>query len=156
MATPPDLATLQAQLKQALQDAEDAEHARDTAKLARMKVSGQLSTLQKALAAVAPDASSDKDPQVAALARIEWLAIHGKPDPAAAAAAKAAEMEAPMPSRAVLEAVIAGTRKFTKEQLEFSVGETMVLTGWQMTPVELIEKGEKWLAQQVLKNSGDE
>ncbi len=156
MATPPDLATLQAQLKQALQDAEDAEHARDTAKLARMKVSGQLSTLQKALAVVAPDASSDKDPQVAALARIEWLAIHGKPDPAAAAAAKAAEMEAPMPSRAVLEAVIAGTRKFTKEQLEFSVGETMVLTGWQMTPVELIEKGEKWLAQQVLKNSGDE
>ena len=156
MATPPDLATLQAQLKQALQDAEDAEHARDTAKLARMKVSGQLSTLQKALAAVAPDASSDKDPQVAALARIEWLAIHGKPDPAAAAAAKAAEMEAPMPSRAVLEAVIAGTRKFTKEQLEFSVGETMVLTGWQMTPVELIEKGEKWLAQQVLKNSGDD
>ena len=156
MATPPDLATLQAQLKQALQDAEDAEHARDTAKLARMKVSGQLSTLQKALAAVAPDASSDKDPQVAALARIEWLAIHGKPDPAAAAAAKAAEMEAPMPSRAVLEAVISGTRKFTKEQLEFSVGETMVLTGWQMTPVELIEKGEKWLAQQVLKNSGDD
>ena len=156
MATPPDLATLQAQLKQALQDAEDAEHARDAAKLARMKVSGQLSTLQKALAAVAPDASSDKDPQVAALARIEWLAIHGKPDPAAAAAAKAAEMEAPMPSRAVLEAVIAGTRKFTKEQLEFSVGETMVLTGWQMTPVELIEKGEKWLAQQVLKNSGDD
>jgi hypothetical protein len=121
-----------------------------------MKVSGQLNTLQKALAAAAPGGSNAKDAQVAALARIEWLAVNGTPDPDAAAAAKAAEMEAPMPSRAVLEAVIAGTRKFTKEQLEFSVGETMVLTGWQMTPLELIEKGEKWMAQQVLKNSGDE
>ena len=103
--------------------------------------------------AEAPVAVEPQD--TAALARIEWLAINGTPDPAAAAAAKAAEMEAPMPSRAVLEAVIAGTRKFTKEQLEFSVGETMVLTGWQMTPLELIEKGEKWLATQVLKNQGD-
>ena len=155
MATPPDPTALQAQLKQALQDVEDAEHARDAANLSRMKVAGQLNTLQKALAAAAPDGSNAKDAQVAALARIEWLAINGAADPAAAAAAKAAEMEAPMPSRAVLEAVIAGTRKFTKEQLEFSVGETMVLTGWQMTPLELIEKGEKWLATQVLKNQGD-
>lgn len=150
MATPPDPAALQAQLRQALQDVEAAEHARDAANLARMKVAGQLNTLQKALAAAAPDGSDARDPQVAALARVEWLTLHGKPDPAAAAAAKAAEMEAPMPSRAVLEAVIAGKRKFTKEQLEFAVGETMVLTGWQMTPIELIEKGEKWLAQQVL------
>jgi hypothetical protein len=155
MATPPDSATLQAQLTQALQDVEDAEHARDAANLARMKVAGQLNTLQKALAAAAPEGSNAKDAQLAALARIEWLLVHGKPDPAAAAAAKAAEMDAPMPSRAVLEAVIAGTRKFTKEQLEFSVGESMVLTGWQMTPLELIEKGEQWLAQQVLNNSGD-
>ncbi len=150
MATPPDPAALQAQLRQALQDVEAAEHARDAANLARMKVAGQLNTLQKALAAAAPDGSDARDPQVAALTRVEWLTLHGKPDPAAAAAAKAAEMEAPMPSRAVLEAVIAGKRKFTKEQLEFAVGETMVLTGWQMTPIELIEKGEKWLAQQVL------
>jgi len=55
-----------------------------------------------------------------------------------------------MPSRSVFEAVIAGKRKFTKEQLEFAVGETMVLTGWQMTPLELIEQGEVWLAEQVL------
>ncbi|KFN44248.1 hypothetical protein [Arenimonas oryziterrae] len=153
MTTPPDLDVLQAKLKQALQDVEDAEHARDAANLARMKVAGQLNTLQKSLAAAAPEASSAADPQVAALARIEWLVMHGKPDPAAAAAAKDAEMNAPMPSRAVLEAVIAGKRNFTKEQLEFSVGETMVLTGWQMTPIELMEKGEKWLAQQVLKQS---
>jgi hypothetical protein len=154
--TTPDLKTLEARLQQALQDVDAAEHARDAANLARMKVAGQLNTLHKALAAAAPDGSEAKDPQVAALARIEWLTIHGKPDPAAAAAAKEAEMNAPMPSRAVLEAVVAGTRKFSKEQLEFTVGEVMVLTGWEMTPLELLAKGEPWLAQQVLDNQGGE
>lgn len=147
-----DATQMQAQLQQARQDLEDAEHARDAANLARMKVAGQLNTLQKALAAAAPDGSQAPDPQVAALARVEWLTIHGKPDPAAAAAAKAAEMNAPMPSRAVLEAVIAGRRQFTREQLEFSIAEAMVLTGWEMTPLELTAKGEVWLAQQVLNN----
>lgn len=154
--TTPDLKTLQARLQQAQQDIEAAEHARDAANLARMKVLGQLNTLQKALAAAAPEGSEARDAQVAALARIEWLTMHGKPDPAAALAAKEAEMNAPMPSRAVLEAVAAGTRKFSKEQLEFTVGEVMVLTGWEMTPLELLEKGEKWLAQQVLDKQGND
>lgn len=149
-----DVAALQAQLRQARQDQEDAEHARDAANLARMKVAGQLNTLQKALAAAAPEGSQAADAQVAALARVEWLTVHGKPDPAAAAAAKEAEMNAPMPSRAVLEAVIAGRRQFTREQLEFSIAEAMVVTGWEMTPLELTAKGEVWLAQQVLKNQG--
>jgi hypothetical protein len=52
----------------------------------------------------------------------------------------------------VLEAVLTGQRKFNKAQLEFTIGEVMVLTGWQMTPVELIEKGEVWMAQTVLEN----
>jgi len=149
-----EIARLRAQLEQARQDQEDAEHERDREKLARMKVAGQLNSLQKALAAVAPGGSDADDPQVAALARIEWLAVHGKPDPAAAAAAREAELNAPVPGRAVLKAVIAGSRKFTKEQLEFSISEAMVLTGWEMTPIELLEKGEVWLAKQVLKNQG--
>lgn len=135
--------------KQQLQDVEDAEHARDAANLARMKVMGQLNTLHKSLAAALPEITHH-DPQAEALLRIEWLLKHGAGDPAAAAAAKAAEMEAPMPSREVLEAVVAGKRKFNKDQLEFTIGEVMVLTFWEMTPVELMEKGEPWLAQQVL------
>ena len=135
--------------KQQLQDIEDAEHARDAANLARMKVMGQLNTLHKSLAAALPEITHH-DPQAEALLRIEWLLKHGAGDPAAAAAAKAAEMEAPMPSREVLEAVVAGKRKFNKDQLEFTIGEVMVLTFWEMTPVELMEKGEPWLAQQVL------
>ena len=54
----------------------------------------------------------------------------------------------------VLEAVIAGKRQFTKEQLEFTISEAMVLSGWELTPLELMAKGEVWLARQVLKNSG--
>ena len=134
---------------QQAQDIEDAEHARDAANLARMKIMGQLNTLHKSLAAALPEIVHH-DPQAAALLRIEWLLKHGSADPTAAAAAKAAEMEAPMPSREVLEAVVAGKREFNKAQLEFTVGEVMVLTGWEMTPIELIEKGGPWLASKVL------
>lgn len=136
------------------QDVEDAEHARDAAKLQRMKVAGQLNTLHKSLAAAAPQVEAGKDPQSDALRRIEWLASHGGAGPGAAVAAKAAEMEAPMPGRAVLEAVIAGQRKFTKAQLEFTIAEAMVLTGWQQTPLELMQQGEPWLAGLILENQG--
>lgn len=134
------------------QDVEDAEHARDAANLQRMKVAGQLNTLQKALAAAAPDVPPEKDAQSHALRRIEWLAHHGGNDPGAADAARAAEMDAPMPGRAVLEAVILGERKFTKAQLEFTIAEAMVLTGWAQTPLELMQQGEPWLAELILKN----
>jgi hypothetical protein len=143
---------LQARLQQALQDSEDAEHARDAANLARMKLQGQLQALQRALATVVPEVKDGADAQAVALQRIEWLATHGRPNPEAAAAAREAELEAPIPGRAVLEAVIAGKRSFTKEQLEFTISEAMVLNGWEMTPLELLAKGEVWLARQVLKN----
>ena len=147
-----ELAAQAARQQRLQQDVEDAEHARDAANLARMKVMGQLNTLQKSLAAAVPDVPASKDAQSDAQRRIEWLLSHGGVDAGAAEAAKAAEMEAPMPGRAVLEAVIAGERKFTKAQLEFTIAEAMVLTGWQMTPLELTEKGEPWLAQLVLDN----
>src|SRR5688500_19917799 len=103
---------LHAEIQRLRQDVEDAEHARDAANLQRMKVAGQLNTLHKSLAAAAPEISSGKDAQSDALRRIEWLAQHGGGGSEGAEAVKAAEMEAPMPSRAVLEAVVAGDRKF--------------------------------------------
>ena len=136
------------------QDIEDAEHTRDAANLARMRVFGQLNTLHKTLTAATPNYEGEKDgePQHIALRRIEWLASRGGTDPHAALAAKEAEMEAPIPGQAVLEAVIAGERRFTKGQLEFSVAEAMVLTNWELTPLEIMEKGEPWLAGLILKN----
>jgi hypothetical protein len=147
-APSPELARLR-------QDVEDAEHARDAANLQRMKVAGQLNTLHKSLAAAAPEVAAGKDAQSDALRRIEHLATHGASAPGAAEAAKAAEMDAPMPSRAVLEAVIAGERKFSKAQLEFTIAEAMVLTGWAQTPLELMAEGEPWLAALILKNQSE-
>jgi len=141
-----------ARLERLRQDVEDAEHARDAANLQRMKVAGQLNTLHKTLAAAAPQIAVGNDAQSDALRRIEWLASNGGAGPEAAEAAKAAEMDAPMPGRAVLEAVISGERKFTKAQLEFTIAEAMVLTGWNQTPLELMQQGEPWLAELVLRN----
>ncbi len=136
------------------QDIADAEHTRDVANLARMRVFGQLNTLHKTIAAATPgyDGETDGEVQHVALRRIEWLAIRGGSDPAAAEAAREAEMDAPMPSQAVLEAVMAGTRRFTKAQLEFSLSEAIVLTNWELTPLELTERGEPWIADLILKN----
>jgi hypothetical protein len=136
------------------QDVEEAEHNRDAANLARMRVFGQLNTLHKTLAAATPNFAGDAagEPQHVAQRRIQWLVESGGTDPVIALAARQAEMEAPMPGQAVLEAVIAGERKFNKAQLEFSVSEAMVLTNWEMTPLELMEKGHVWLAELILKN----
>ena len=143
-----------AQIARLRQDVEDAEHTRDAANLARMRVFGQLNTLHKTLAAATPDFEGETgaEPQHVALRRIEWMASRGGTDPNAALAAKEEEMQAPMPGQAVLEAVIAGERRFTKAQLEFSVSEAIVLTGWEMTPIEIMEKGEAWLAELILRN----
>lgn len=143
-----------ARLERLRQDVEAAERERDTASLARMRVFGQLSTLHKTLSAATPDfeVEAGDDAQHVALRRVEWLTTHSGVDPSAAAAAKEAEMEAPMPGQAVLEEVIAGRRHFTKAQLEFSVSEAIVLMGWEMTPVEILAKGEPWLAELILKN----
>ena len=155
MASLPAAAGASPELERLRQDVEDAEHARDAANLQRMKVAGQLNPLHKSLAAAAPEVPAGKDAQSDALRRIEHLATHGAAAPGAAEAARAAEMDAPMPSRALLEAVIAGERKFSKAQLEFTIAEAMVLTGWAQTPLELMAEGEPWLAALILKNQND-
>ena len=144
-----------AQLQRLRRDVEDAERVRDAASLARMRVFGQLNTLHKTLTAATPkyEGETAGEPQHIALRRIEWLASRGGTDPSAALAAKEAEMEAPIPGQAVLEAVIAGQRRFTKGQLEFSLSEAIVLTNWELTPLEIMEKGEPWLAELILKNN---
>jgi hypothetical protein len=131
---------------------ETAEHDRDAEKLLRMRVQGQLNTLHKTIEAATPtfDGDDDGEPQHVALRRVEWLARRAGTDPAAMAAAREEELNAPMPGQTVLEAVIAGERQFTKAQLEFSLSEAMVLCGWELTPLEIMQKGEAWLAKLLL------
>jgi hypothetical protein len=134
------------------QDVENAEHDRDAEKLQRMRVVGQLNTLHKTIEAATPtfEGEDDGDAQHVALRRIEWLARRAGTDPNAMAAAREEELNAPMPGQTVLEAVLAGERQFTKAQLEFSLSEAMVLCGWEMTPLEIMQKGEAWLAKLLL------
>ena len=136
------------------QDVENAERDRDGEKLQRMRVQGQLKTLQNTIEAATPtfDGDFDGEAQHVALRRVEWLAQHAGTDPAAMAAAREEELNAPMPGQTVLEAVIAGERQFTKAQLEFSLSEAIVLTNWELTPLEIMEKGEPWLAELILSN----
>jgi len=139
------------------QDVENAERDRDTEKLQRMRVVGQLNTLQKTIEAATPsfDGDEDGEPQHVALRRVEWLARRAGTDPHAMAAAREEELNAPMPGQTVLEAVIAGERQFTKAQLEFSLSEAMVLCGWELTPLEIMQKGEVWLAKLLLDHHSD-
>ncbi len=139
-----------AEIERLKQDLEEAEAAAGRAKLARMKATGQLNTVCKALAAAAPQVPESGDAQATALARIEAL-VKGQGGPAAAAAGggarpEALDPEAVPPPPFVLELVQAGQRSFTKAQREFAVAEAMIVTGWQYTPVELLERGEAWLA----------
>ena len=136
------------------QDVENAERDRDAEKLLRMRVQGQLNTLHKTIEAATPtfDGEDDGEPQHVALRRVEWLAQHAGTDPTAMAAAREEELNAPMPGQIVLEAVAAGERQFNKAQLEFSLSEAMVLCGWELTPLEIMEKGEPWLAKLLLEH----
>jgi hypothetical protein len=139
------------------QDVENAERDRDAEKLQRMRVVGQLNTLQKTIEAATPtfDGDDEGEPQHIALRRVEWLAKRAGTDPNALAAAREEELNAPMPGQTVLEAVISGERQFTKAQLEFSLSEAMVLCGWELTPLEIMQKGEAWLAKLLLDHHSD-
>ncbi len=137
-----------AEIERLQQDLEAAEAAAGAAKLARMKATGQLNTICKTLAAAAPHVEETGDAQATALARVEAL-VKGQGANLGSVAevmAGAADPEAVPPPSFVLEMVKAGERRFNKPQREFAVAEAMIVTGWQYTPVELLERGESWLA----------
>lgn len=112
----------------------------------------QRDALLGALATAVPQLKDGGDPVAVALARVEWLQSQRAQAVAAATAASAppVDAESHVPTDIVLRAVLAGGRALTREQREWCVGEAMVTTGFQFTPVELIEKGDAHLAGLVL------
>jgi hypothetical protein len=109
-----------------------------------------------ALATAAPQLKDGGDRLAVALARVSWLKAEA--DKAAIGVAspervgkRAPEPQDTVPSQQLLEAAAAGAAPFTKEQREWCVGEAMVLTGFQFTPVELIEKGDAAMAKIILE-----
>jgi hypothetical protein len=115
-----------------------------------------LTTLREALEEAAegmPEAERYRDLQALALARIEWLHRQPAAGGATSAAAAAVVEEGPVPSEPVLRLVAEGKREFSTVQREWVIGEALGITGWSMTPVELLAKGDAWLAETVLERT---
>lgn len=109
-----------------------------------------------ALATAVPKLKDGGDRLAVALARVAWLkaeadkAADAAASPAGRAGKRAPEPQDTVPTPELLAAAAAGAAAFTKEQREWCVGEAMVLTGFQFTPVELIEKGDTAMAKIIL------
>ena len=60
---------------------------------------------------------------------------------------EAVEEESRIPSNDVIAVVATGGRRFTDAQREWCVGEAMVLSNFQFTPMELIAQGDARIAR---------
>jgi hypothetical protein len=113
-------------------------------------VAAERDAILGALATAVPQLDDSADRFATALARIEWLqttvaskqAVSNSKNPG-----NEPPPEGPVPSDDVLVAIIAGNRNFTKDQLDWALGESMVLCGFQFTPHELIEQGHPHIAK---------
>ena len=106
------------------------------------------------LANAVPKLKDSGDRLAVALARVAWLKAEAEKAGTAAAkpnAQRAPEPQDTVPSPELLAAAAAGAATFTREQREWCVGEAMVLTGFQYTPVELLEKGDSHIARLILQ-----
>lgn len=104
-----------------------------------------------ALADAAPGLKDGGDRLAVALARVAWLKTEaGKTAAGPAPGKRAPEPQDTVPTADLLQAAAAGAASFNKEQREWCVGEAMVVTGFQFTPVELIEKGDAAMARLIL------
>lgn len=110
-----------------------------------------LSVLREALGEAAqdmPDADSFREAQALALAQVAFL--HARRTAAGSNGAASGQDDGPMPAPELLQAVAEGRRQFSEAQREWVVGEALGVTGWSMTPVELLAKGDAWLASTLI------
>ncbi len=140
-----------AELLQLGSEVQSLKEAQATLKKQQDAVQAERDALLGALASAVPQLDDTSDRFATALARIQWLqAAVAAPKPAMSGGKTASNeppQEGPVPSDQALVGIIAGARKFTKDQLDWAVGEAMVLCGFQFTPHELIEQGEAHIAK---------
>ena len=108
-----------------------------------------------ALATKVPTLMDGGDLLGVALARIDWLAAEAQKGATGSpshsnSGKRMPEPQDTVPTPELLAAAAAGAATFNKEQREWSIGEAMVVTGFQFTPVELIAKGDAAVAQMIL------
>jgi len=130
------------ELKKHQESAEKAKHA----------IEIERDALLGALASAVPELNDGGDRIGVALARIDVLKKQaasgggGGGGGRTSAGAAQAEEENRIPSPEVLATVASGARRFTNAQREWCVGEAMVLSGFALTPMELIEQGDAKIA----------
>ncbi len=112
-------------------------------------VTAERDAILGALATAVPQLDDSADRFATALARIEWLQTNATAKQAIAGKSSnhEAPQEGPVPSDAVLVGIIAGSRNFSKDQLDWALGEAMVLCGFQFTPHELVQQGHPHIAK---------
>ena len=119
------------------------------AAMATMKA--ELDELRQALADAVPGIDNKVPAPEAARLRMRYLIDAGSRGSGIAPPAHLrGEPHDVAPTQAELVAVAEGRRAFTREEREWCVGEAMVLTGFQRTPVQLLEAGEPALARIIL------
>lgn len=119
------------------------------AAMATMKA--ELDELRQALADAVPGIDNKVPAPEAARLRMRYLIDAGSRGSGIAPPAHLrGEPHDVAPTHAELVAVAEGRRAFTREEREWCVGEAMVLTGFQRTPVQLLEAGEPALARIIL------
>ncbi|MGH8049631.1 MAG: hypothetical protein ACREPB_03115 [Arenimonas sp.] len=137
------------ELEQLGVEVEKMKTAQEKLKKEREAVKAERDAILGALATAVPQLDDSADRFATALARIEWLqtAVASKQVHNGKGSANEAPTEGPVPSDEALAAIIAGGRNFTKDQLDWALGEAMVLCGFQFTPHELIQQGHPHIAQ---------
>ncbi|MBP8097905.1 MAG: hypothetical protein KAY03_01175 [Arenimonas sp.] len=117
---------------------------------ARLALEAERDTLLGALATAVPQLGDGGDRLGVALARIDWLKAQAVKAAPSTALSTTNEEETRIPNDEVMAIVAAGARQFTKAQREWCVGEAMVLSGFQHTPMELIEQGDAHIARIII------
>ena len=104
-------------------------------------------TLLGALASAVPELKDGGDRIGVALARIDCLKAQSTRVAPVVTVGTVTDEETRIPSAELISLIAAGARQFTKAQREWCVGEAMVLSGFQYTPMELIEQGDASIAK---------
>ena len=98
------------------------------------------------LATAVPQLGDGGDRLGVALARVEWLQAQVRKAAPTMAVRAESEDESRIPNGEVISLVALGGRRFTDAQREWCVGEAMVLSNFQYTPMELIAQGDARIA----------
>ncbi len=113
----------------------------------RKALEAERDTLLGALASAVPQLKDGGDRIGVALARIDCLKAQSAKAAPAVTVGTVSEEETRIPSEELMSLIAAGGRQFTQAQREWCIGEAMVLSGFQYTPMELIEQGDASIAR---------